>query len=252
MNKVRTSNVVQVWQIPLEVSSDTVERYFNCLSVDEQTKANRFRFEKDRRRYIVARGSLRHLLSHQLGPAPADIEFCYGDYGKPSVQAPRQHTPRQRSVLAKESTGDVPYTFHFNVSHSGEMALCALGNQQKVGVDIEHMKPINRLESMMERCFSADEQQQIRNADRPFQAFLQHWTCKEAYLKAIGMGLTQSMQTIEIQLTPPRLVAVPYACTEGWHLTVLPLPSYYVGALVTADTAQVNLHHWYHARASSI
>lgn len=247
------SNVVQVWQIPLDVSDNTVSSYFSCLSNDEQAKANRFRFDKDRRRYIVARGSLRHLLSHQLGPSPADIEFCYGDYGKPSIQAPRQHSILAKSVLAKESIGeDVPYTFHFNLSHSGEMALCALGNQQKVGVDIEYMKPIKRLESMMERCFSASEQQQIRSADRPFQSFLQHWTCKEAYLKAIGLGLTESMQTIEVQLTPPQLVKVPYACPEGWHLTVLPLSSYYVGALVTADTARVNLRRWQHTQASSV
>ncbi|MEN8446510.1 MAG: 4'-phosphopantetheinyl transferase superfamily protein [Cyanobacteria bacterium J06555_13] len=238
-------NVVQVWQIPLDVSDDTVKGYVSCLSAAEQAKANRFRFDKDKRRYVVARGSLRHLLSNQLGLAPAEIEFCYGDYGKPFVQA-----PRQRSALAKESTGDL--TFHFNLSHSGEMALCALGNHQTVGVDIEHMKPIKRLESMMERCFSAREQQQIRSASRPFQSFLQYWTCKEAYLKAIGMGLTQSMQTIEIQLTPPRLVAVPYACPEGWHLTVLSLSSYYVGALVTADEARVDLHHWKHTLASSV
>ncbi|MEO1685956.1 MAG: 4'-phosphopantetheinyl transferase superfamily protein, partial [Cyanobacteria bacterium J06631_12] len=55
----------------------------------------------------------------------------------------------------------------------------------------------------------------VNAAQNPLEAFLQHWTCKEAYLKAIGMGLSQSMQTVEIDMTPPRLKNVPQDCAEG-------------------------------------
>ena len=230
--------VVQVWQISLEVSEDTLASYFTCLSHDEKTRANRFRFADDRRRFIVARGTLRHLLGRQFAQAPNTIEFCYSEYGKPFTAA------RLSTRLSAEGGSDGD--FHFNLSHSGEIALCALGHDRNVGVDIEKLKPIKSLDGMMERCFLATEQSQIKNADNPSHAFLQRWTCKEAYLKAIGLGLTQSMQTVEVQLTPPQFVCVPQDCAEGWHLELISVPDDYVGAVVIAGKALIQTHHWRH------
>lgn len=226
--------VVQVWQISLEVSANTLASYFTCLSQDEKTRANRFRFDDDRRRFIVARGTLRHLLGRHFEQAPKAIEFCYGEYGKPFT-APR---------LSAEDGSDID--FHFNLSHSGELALCALGHDRNVGVDIEQLKPIKSLDGMIERCFVATEQGHIKNADNPSHAFLQRWTCKEAYLKAIGLGLAQSMRTVEVQLIPPQFVCVPQDCAEGWHLALMSVPDDYVGALVMAGKALIQTHHWQH------
>ena len=234
--EANADNAVQVWMIPLEVSDDTLKRYLACLSEDEITRANRFRFADDKRRFAVARGTLRHLLGQQFEQAPRDIEFCYGEYGKPKME---QTTS---SATSQSASCD----FHFNLSHSGEIALCALGHSRKVGIDIEKLKPMKRLESMMERCFVESEQSHIKTADNPSQAFLQYWTCKEAYLKAIGLGLIQSMQTVEVQLVPPQLRTVPHDCAEGWHLELLPLPKDYLGALVIAGDATVQTQAWKH------
>ena len=136
---------VQVWQIPLEVSEETLQVYASWLSVDERSRADRFRFPDDSRRYTVARGTLRHLLGKQFGRSPQAIEFCYGEYGKPSVV----------------SDNEGSCNFYFNVSHSGELALCALGHRHQVGIDIEKLKPIQRLDSMMERCLSGKERAQV-------------------------------------------------------------------------------------------
>ncbi len=219
------SEVVQVWQIPLQVSENTVSAYFTCLSSDEKSRANRFKFADDKRRYVVARGTLRHLLGQALVRSPQSITFSYGKYGKPSIDG-----------------------VYFNLSHSGEIALCVLGHHRQVGIDIERLKTIQRLDGMMERCLSSGELAQVKSmpSSEQLQAFLQRWTCKEAYLKAIGLGLTQSMQTVEVQLSPPRLASVPIDCPEGWYLDVVPMPENYVGALVGAGPFVSQMEHWVH------
>jgi len=235
------SDVIQIWEIPLRVSESTLSQYFTCLSQDEKSRANRFKFADDKRRYVVARGTLRHLLGEQLGREPGEIAFCYGKYGKPAIDTAANST-------AQTATSVQSCDFHFNLSHSGELALCALGYQRKVGVDIERLKPIKRLDGMMERCLSAAELVQVQAlpVEAQLQAFLQRWTCKEAYLKAIGLGLIQSMQTVEVQLVPPRLVCVPEDCEEGWCLTVMLVPEGYVGAVVVAGQVAVVLRQWAH------
>ncbi len=237
------SEVVQVWEIPLRVPETTLSHYFTCLSQDEKSRANRFKFADDRRRYVVTRGTLRHLLSKEFDQAPEAIAFCYGKYGKPAIDSAPNAT-------TQATASDQPCNFHFNLSHSGELALCVLGYQQKVGIDIERLKPISRLEGMMDRCLSAAEAAQVKAmpVEKHLRAFLQRWTCKEAYLKAIGLGLIQSMQTVEVQLAPPCLVRVPEDCAEGWHLNLIALPEDYVGAVVVAGQAKLQTHQWTHSR----
>ena len=228
------NDLVQLWKVPLIASDEVVKDYFCSLSSDEQDRANRFKFAHDRRRYVVARGTLRHLLGREFARSPQSITFCYSQYGKPSLS------------LASTAV----YDFHFNLSHSGELALCILGGDRRVGVDIEIIRPIQRLDNMMERCLSKAEQQQVKAATEPLRAFLQRWTCKEAYLKAIGKGLSQSIKTVEVDATLSRLLHVPDDCNEGWHLQTVELPEdspeTYVGALVIAGKAQVQLNVWQH------
>lgn len=239
-------DVVQVWKIPLQVSSKAsssldqlLSTYLACLSPDEKDKANRFRFPVDRRRFAITRGTLRHLIARQLDQKPEEVTFCYGTYGKPAIDLSTR--PLRRAFVGAECS------FHFNLSHSGEIALCALGYKRIVGIDIEKVRSIKRLESMMKRTLVEREQRQVRSQAMPARAFLQRWTCKEAYLKAIGLGLTQSMQTVEVQTDPPKLLKVPEDCAEGWHLHLIDLPEGYVGALAVEGAATVTQHSWQHS-----
>lgn len=226
------NEAVQVWQVPLQVSDETIARYTKCLSEDEISRADRFRFKPDRRKFVVARGTLRHLLGARFGCRASAIAFCYGEYGKPETKA--------------FSNSDC--YFHFNLSHSGEMALCALGGDQVVGIDIEKVRPIQRLEGMSERCLVAQEKARVESYPREQQpfAFLQHWTCKEAYLKAIGLGLSQSMTAVEVDLSPPQFVSLPAGCAASWQLHTIPVPEDYVAALVVAGKATVKVSCWQH------
>ncbi|MGD1897935.1 MAG: 4'-phosphopantetheinyl transferase family protein [Phormidesmis sp.] len=238
---------VQVWQIPLHVSEETVQRYERCLAEDERSRANRFRFPDDRRRFIVARGTLRYLLSQHFQCVPHDIAFCYGKYGKPSVEPVglESQMSAERQTTAQSAPGNCD--FHFNVSHSGELALCVLGYAHRVGIDIEKIKKIQRLDGMMERCLVSSEQRYVEAATHPLKAFLTYWTCKEAYLKAIGLGLSQSMTSVQVEIDPPRLTAVPTGCEDGWKLHLIAVPEAYTAALVVAGGASVDVKHWAHS-----
>ncbi|MEL6882302.1 MAG: 4'-phosphopantetheinyl transferase superfamily protein [Cyanobacteria bacterium J06607_10] len=233
------ANAVEVWKIPLTVSEEILETYVNCLSVDERSRADRFRFPDDRRKFIVARGTLRYLLSEQFDQPPAAIEFCYGEYGKPSVN------PASQAETAQSRAGSC--NFHFNISHSGELALCAFGHRRRVGIDLEKLKDIQRLDGMMERCLSTHERYEVAAASNSLQAFLQRWTCKEAYLKAIGTGLVQPMTTVEVALNPPRLISVPNDRELDWQLHLIEVPSDYVSALVVEGKAEIKLSRWQHS-----
>ena len=225
------NDAVQLWHIPLEVPDTILSRYWAYLSEDEKTRGDRFRFEKDKRRFVVARGTLRCLLAKQLAQSPSAVQFCYGNYGKPAL------------VRSGERCD-----FHFNLSHSGERALCALGGDRTVGVDIEYLKDIKRLDGMMERCLTEAELSDVKQQSETHQleAFLQRWTCKEAYLKAIGLGLTQSMQSVEVRFNPTRFTSVPQPCVAEWHLSTIEVPASYVAALVTEGSAELEINHWQH------
>ena len=237
---------IQVWQIPLQVSLKTVDGYLACLCEDEILRANRFKFPDDRRRFVVARGALRYLLGQHIRKSPEAIEFGYGEYGKPFVRhsfAAQLGSAGSLDILPHEA-------FQFNLSHSGDLALCGLGHDRKIGIDIEKIRSISRLEMMMERCLSTAEQVRVKAA-RPedqSQLFLEYWTCKEAYLKATGLGLTQSMQRVEIAAS--RLAHVPDDCAEGWQLHSIAVPEGYIAALVVAGTADtrpnISVKAWSH------
>ncbi|MEO0456976.1 MAG: 4'-phosphopantetheinyl transferase, partial [Cyanobacteria bacterium P01_A01_bin.114] len=121
---------IQIWRICLE--SQPISPCQLCLSAEEQARAARFRFERDRRRFIQSRGSLRHILSRYLDCRPAEVAFTYGEYGKPQVS--------NDSALA------------FNLSHSEDLALCAVGYRQRLGIDLEHLRPLTHFDSLSRRC----------------------------------------------------------------------------------------------------
>ncbi|NEP16894.1 MAG: 4'-phosphopantetheinyl transferase superfamily protein [Leptolyngbya sp. SIO4C1] len=219
------SSQVHLWEIPLQLSN--ISHYWDCLSEVEQSRANRFRFERDRHQFVHARGSLRHILSGYTQISPDRLEFLYGDYGKPQLAAQPD--------------------LQFNLSHSAGQALCAIAYQRRVGVDLEQVRLMSHFQSLSQRCLTPLEAETLAPLSQPEaqRQFLQYWTCKEAYLKAIGQGLTQSLQTVEVQLSgPPQLLQVPEA--GDWALTILQsrLPDDFVGAVVSEGQVPVERFEW--------
>jgi 4'-phosphopantetheinyl transferase len=209
---------IHVWSIRLDPPADRVEALGRPLSDDEWARANRFRFDKHRRQYVVGRGALRTLLAAYLGTRPEQVTFSYGPRGKPFL-APQQD-------------------LYFNLSNSDEMALAAFVLGREIGADIEYLKTMPDCEQIAERFFSESERVVLRGvpAERKEEAFFNCWTRKEAYLKAVGEGLAAPLDSFDVTLAlgePPRMLTLKgdAAAASRWHFEHLrPAPDY-IGAI---------------------
>jgi len=188
---------IHVWSVRLDPPPDRVEALGRCLSSDEWERANRFRFEKHRRQYVVGRGALRTLLAAYLGTRPELVKFTYGKRGKPFLDP------------SGTSEGDL----QFNLSNSDEMALVGFVRGPEIGVDIEYLKPMPDCEQISERFFSESERKVLRGIPgrAKEEAFFNCWTRKEAYLKAVGEGLAAPLDSFDVTLAPgdpPRMLTL--------------------------------------------
>ena len=212
---------VHVWRVPLEVADDTLEQYTSWLSADELSRANRFHATHHTRAFIVARGTLRTLLGGYLGLHPRLVQFHYTELQKPYIL---------HLLGASELC--------FNLSHSDQLALVALSRDCRVGVDVEKIRPIENLERIAEQFFSAEEAESLRQQP-PLErslAFLRCWTRKEAYIKAIGSGLSHPLSQFTVSLAPhhpPQLIRSELYPTapQRWQLFHLMPSLHYLGAM---------------------
>lgn len=165
---------VHIWRVSLDRPLDSLQRLALILSPDEQQRAARFRFERDRHRFIVGRGTLRTILAKYLTTEPEQIQFRYSRSGKPSLD----------DSLAKSG-------LVFNLSHSQDLMLCAIAQNIQLGIDLEYLRSVSDLENLTKRFFSEKEYLAIQAlpVEQRLESFFHHWTCKEALLKAIGEGL---------------------------------------------------------------
>lgn len=211
-------NEVHVWSASFKQLRLQVEQLSQSLSEDETNRANRFHFEQDKIRFIIGRGLLRFLLGRYLEIEPEQLQFTYSPTGKPAVVSRDGHDLLQ-----------------FNLSHSEEMVLYAFTRDRKIGIDLEYLRPIPDLEPIIQQFFSRGETVAILSLPASEQqlAFLQTWTCKEAYLKATGEGLAK-LQQVEISLTPgePCRLLNHELPANPWSLQTLTLAPDYVAALV--------------------
>ncbi|MGK7934071.1 MAG: 4'-phosphopantetheinyl transferase superfamily protein [Microcystaceae cyanobacterium] len=176
-------NEVHLWCMNLQISEFLAQNFTNTLSKDEISKANRFRFDYLTRRYIGARGMLRHLLGQYLTIEPSQICFKYGKKGKPSLDLPNFSEP-----------------ISFNLSHSEEMSVFAFSYGGDVGIDIEKVREMTDVEAIAKRFFCPEEGSLIAGLTGKEQltAFFELWTAKEAYLKATGDGIGAGLDSIRI------------------------------------------------------
>ena len=178
---------VQVWSVYLGQMDDEAERLVGCLAPDELVRAARFFFERDRRRFIVSRVTLRRILGRYLDIDPPRVMFSYTPQGKPMLAA---------------GCGDG--TLRFNLSHSGEYALVAVVRCAEIGVDLECVRRLPDVKEMADRCFSPVERALFHAlpANDQLEAFFNCWTRKEAFLKALGDGLARPLGSFDVSLTP--------------------------------------------------
>ncbi len=211
---------IHLYAVPLDPGTACQTRLRSVLAADELERAARFHFERDRRRFVVARGVLRYLLSAYLPQAPAAHRFVYGAKGKPAL-----------------ANGPSEPLF-FNVSHSEERVLIGLTRALPLGVDIEYLRPMSDAQSIAERFFSTGEAEVFRRLPEGQQTagFFNCWTRKEAYLKATGDGLSAPLDSFDLTLVPgeeARMLRMEGSAERAaaWSLVDLQPASGYVGAL---------------------
>lgn len=176
-------NDIHVWSYHFDQVTIPFSQLLQVLSSDELKRADHFQLEKDKRRFILCRALLRMTISHYLNFEPGQIEFSYGAYGKPALSYP----------FCEDN-------LEFNLSHSNDLMLFAITRGHKVGIDVEHLRNIPRIELLVERYFSFKEINAFHTLPlHEKQAnFFRVWTRKEAYAKAMGWGLAFPLDGIDV------------------------------------------------------
>jgi len=185
-------------------SGDVLARH---LSLEERARRDRFRFDEDRRTYTVAHDLLRRSLSRNADVAPADWQFAVDRHGKPSIKNADGHAR----------------ALSFNLSSTRGYAACAIAGSGAVGVDIERIDQPDRVQDVAERYFSEDEIAWIKQAPAAARnaRVIELWTLKEAYLKALGIGLSGSLNDVSFGIGPDMRVTCPAVLNSNeWHFAL--------------------------------
>lgn len=210
---------IHVWMLPLDRPPVLADELASSLSPAEQERANRFRFDVHRRRFVIGRGLHRHVLASYLGIPAREVRFSVGRRGKPYLASARD--------------------LSFNYSSSADWGLLAVGDGRELGVDIEQIRPLNDLDLIARHAFAAGEQKALRALpdDQRVTGFFNCWTRKEAFVKALADGLYGALDRFEVSLAPGEPacllgVAPDIAASDHWRMVALPTPPRYAGALV--------------------
>ena len=217
------NHAVAVWSVRIDPPPAAAAQLEALLTAEEIARADRFRGEHLRRAFVASRGALRILLGHYAGIAPRDVRLAFGPQGKPALAPP--------SAIA------------FNLSHSGQLAMYAFTRDCALGIDVEHVRPVADLQAIAARFFAPAEAAELLELPATPQrerAFFSCWTRKEAYVKAIGTGLSTPLDSFRVTLRPgepPRLAAVggDPAALAGRRLHAFEPAAGYVAALAYRD-----------------
>ena len=230
-------SLVHVVRIGLDADESSLHELRSLLSSDEAARAARYKVELPRRHFIICRAILRRLLASCLACDPRGVEFEYGAHGKPAL------------CQSTHSGQDV----RFSVSHSSDQALIAVARGRQVGVDIERIDPTVRILKLANRFFSPREAQELAglpSCDQP-GGFYKGWTCKEAYLKGTGFGLSFPLNHFSVSLNPhqpARLIEVVDQPSEltRWRLLSLDHSPDFAAALLyeSATGEPVSVIQW--------
>jgi len=205
--------VVEVHLGALDVGEAELAHFAGLIDAEERARAERYRFERDRRRFIVRRGWLRTLLGRHVGQAPERLTFTFGPYGKPELA----------SGLC------------FSQSHSGERMIIALSDVE-VGCDIERIDEAMDWRPIAESLFAPAEREALAALPEAEgrQGFFACWARKEAFVKALGHGLSYPLEAFTVSVTPEaRLLSG----AEAWSIAALSHEPGYAGAVVVRDGA---------------
>jgi|SRR5580704_4626679 len=223
---------VHVWLARLDLPEEPVAQLRCILSPEEKTRADRFYFERDRRRFTVARGTLRSVLAPYLNQRREDIQFRYEPAGKPYL---RMEDP----------------PLHFNVSHSNELALIALSLVHRIGIDVEFKNRPGATLDIARNFFAPEEIEALTELPEEARcdAFFAIWTMKEAYIKGRGEGVSLGLDTFAVNIAsdqPRGLIRSAHGKDEParWRFWNIDAGPGYAAAMTVEGSGERRLSFW--------
>lgn len=224
---------VHVWLLQLEPGLAAIAAIEPDLSPEEQQRAEQFRFHRDRIRFIAAHGGLRRILGAYLQRAPHEVAITTDESRKPRLAPVGQAAD-----------------LRFNLSHSGEWGLLAIGRQRHIGVDIEQIRPVPELLEVAKSVLSAAEMAALmaHTESSRLGCFLAMWTRKEAAVKAVGTGLAVDLLQVQIRPADPgecqrfEVTAGLGGVLYGQRLQLL--DGYHAAVVVDGAPPEIVVRHW--------
>ena len=231
------SKTVNTWFINVNVVQDKIEMFSRIISIDENKRANKFHFKKDKNLFIMSRAILRVLSGHYLNIKPEDITFKYGEFGKPDY--------------------DFETNLKFNISHSGDMAIFSFVKDFDIGTDIEKMKHDFDVLDIATNYFSELEIEALKKLPKQMQVegFYRVWTRKESFIKATAQGLSFPLDSFSVSLNSnetAELLQTKWDENEknNWTLFTFSPHEEYIGA--TSVKGMINKVNYFEVDASKL
>ena len=207
---------VEAALLDLDLGADQARQCGAWLDEAERVQAARFRFARDRDRYVARRGQVRGCLAEETGEAPQRLRISVDGYGKPFL-------------------ADHP-DLHFNISHTHGLALCVIGRGVPVGCDIERRDPAMACPAVAARLFAPAERDALAALppEQWLDGFFNCWTRKEAYVKALGLGLSYPLDAFSVSVAPAETARLIDAL-PGWSLASFEAAPGFQAAVVAAS-----------------
>jgi 4'-phosphopantetheinyl transferase len=227
------SDEVHVWHAPLERLLHALPRLSALLSPDEQQRCGRYLRECDRAQFALSRGILRQLLARYCGIPGEAIVFHYSTRGRPTLPA-------------SAASGQL----QFSVSHTRGMAVYALTRERRIGIDVEQVRPVQAQDLVVSQHFAEEEVAAYSrlSGDARQRGFFNGWTRKEAFVKALGEGLSHPLSAFAVTLTPgepARLLRIDSGFPEQWLLCDLTQePSHIIALAAEGTSLRISSRTW--------
>ena len=229
---------IHVWMIRLDAEQSFFDNAWNTLSDEERRRADRFHFNRDRRRFVISHACLRRILSRYLRLKPHCLQFSTGRHGKPLL-------------VSRGNNTDI----RFNLSHAEEMALVAVSDSTEVGIDVEYALRDCEIEAVASSFFSPQERKILKEQPDPAKhrrAFFRIWTRKEAWIKCTGKGFHQPVSELDLSSADGRTnyLTAPAGDTDtAWTIRDIPLAATDYIASLAHEGAEKDVlsFQWRHA-----